>query len=166
VPKTSSNSVPPRIKSQPGTLLLAHSKPTVHKIQQCTENRCSQQTQPSRGSLLTAKHHPEALCSRKNTIVQRLQKNSLQLTEKHSPQPASITVHNIHSPPPSNGAHIPLFPSLIPPCRLTHLLHNHPRPPSFVPSLIFLSSRDFWAPRPAYATLYCIRNSCYIISFF
>jgi hypothetical protein len=55
-----------RIKSQPGTLLLAHSKPTVHKIQQCTENRCSQQnttvqrlsahgkTQPSRGSLLTA----------------------------------------------------------------------------------------------------------------
>jgi hypothetical protein len=39
-----------RIKSQPGTLLLAHSKPTVHKIQQCTENRCSQQ----------------------NTIVQRL----------------------------------------------------------------------------------------------
>jgi hypothetical protein len=69
VPKTSSNSVPPRIKSQPGTLLLAHSKPTVHKIQQCTENRCSQQnttvqrlsahgkTQPSRGSLLTVEYN-------------------------------------------------------------------------------------------------------------
>jgi hypothetical protein len=53
------------------------------------------------------------LCSRQKTIV----------LSPHSPQ----------HPSPSNGPHIPLFPSLIPPCRLTQLLHNHPRPPSFVP---------------------------------
>ena len=49
------------------------------------------------------------------------------LAQQYSPQ----------HPSPLNGSHIPLFPSLIPPCRLTQLLHNHPRPPSFVPPLIF-----------------------------
>jgi hypothetical protein len=33
---------------------------------------------------------------------------------------------NPRHPSLPNGAHSPLFPSLIPPCRLTQLLHNHP----------------------------------------
>ena len=64
-------------------------------IQQCTENRCSQQRQN--------------LCSRQKTIV--------------------LSPHSSQHPSPSNGVHIPLFPSLIPPCRLTQLFLQ---PPSII----------------------------------
>jgi hypothetical protein len=92
--------------------------PKVHKIQQCIKNRCLQQittvqrlsthgkTQPSRGSLLTKKHN--SLCRYSRLI-------------KYNPQ----------HPSPPNGVHIPLFPPLIPPDRLTPLLHNHPHPPPY-----------------------------------
>jgi hypothetical protein len=97
VPKTSSNSVPPLIKSHSPE----HSVPCSQQANSPQDITGSQQNAES---LLTAKHN--------------------------RPQ------HPFH-PLPSNGAPIPLFPSLIPPCRLTQLLHNHPRPSSFVPPLIF-----------------------------
>jgi hypothetical protein len=81
---------------------------------------------------------------------------------------SNTTVHNKYSPQhpsPPNGAHIPLFPSLIPPCRLAQLLHNHP--PVLRPTSPFniLSSRDFWAIPLCIRHPLGIRNSYYIFSF-
>jgi hypothetical protein len=116
MPKTSSNSVPPLIKSHSPE----HSVPcsqqanSPQRIQQAhSQYHSAQQIPQCIEILLTAK------CNGSRPI---------QLAQQYSPQ----------HPSPSNGAHIPFFPvpySSLP----THAITSQPppRPPSFVPPLIF-----------------------------
>jgi hypothetical protein len=112
-------------------------KPQSTKYNSAQKIAAHSKTQPSRGSLLTGKHNrPEALCSRPNTIVQ----NSL-LTAEYNSSPPIQTAQQFQFtasiPPPSNGATSPSSRPLFLPADSRIYFTTTPRPPSFVPSLIF-----------------------------
>jgi hypothetical protein len=143
MPKTSSNSVPPLIK--------IHSP--EHSVPCSQQANSPQRIQQAHNQYHSAQQIPQCI-----EILLTAQCNGsrpIQLAQQYSLQ---------HPSPPKWCAHPPL-PSLIPPCRLTQLLHN--LPPILRPASPFniLSSRDFWAIPLCIRHPLGICNSYYIFSF-
>jgi hypothetical protein len=133
VPKTSSNSVPPLIKS--------HSP--EHSVPCSQQANSPQRIQQAHSQYHSAQQIPQCIKLHRNSLTAQCNgSRPIQLAQQYSPQ----------HPSPPNGAHIPLFPSLIPPCRLTQLLHNLPPSSVLRPPLIFYRLGISGLSRSAYAT--------------